>query len=293
MWLRILPALRVHCWGGLGSQLFAWALLEDLKIKYPQRKFRLILHQSGVTKRIEEIARFFPMESSICLDYVPVKHETDYRADELKFSLVNSIKTSFVSLLSSLRLLSNCNSDTDLDSVRFWTIQIRGHYSYRRITASTIAAMNSRANSQANNLINRFQSTRKEIAVHYRLGDLLILDSKGPIHSSRITEIIGFMTRTHEISRVVVYSDSPKEASHRFGGLSSEYKGPELNAWNTLLELQQFEVFISTNSKISIWATLIRAHFSPQLKNFVPREFERQFSCNLVLDNHRESITYY
>ena len=47
--------IRVHCWGGLGSQLYALSTAYDLKIKYPKRKIKLVLHTGGVTKRVSEL----------------------------------------------------------------------------------------------------------------------------------------------------------------------------------------------------------------------------------------------
>ena len=43
--------ISIHCWGGLGSQLFTWAMAEKIAKEYPRRKIKLVLHSSGVTKR--------------------------------------------------------------------------------------------------------------------------------------------------------------------------------------------------------------------------------------------------
>jgi hypothetical protein len=47
--------IYVHCWGGLGSQLFAYSISEYLHEKYPKKGIRLVLHTSGVTKRTPAI----------------------------------------------------------------------------------------------------------------------------------------------------------------------------------------------------------------------------------------------
>ena len=47
--------LRVHCWGGLGSQLFALAHAYELRRKFPNRKILLLLHTSGETERYSEL----------------------------------------------------------------------------------------------------------------------------------------------------------------------------------------------------------------------------------------------
>ena len=51
----LLPNLRIHSWGGLGSQLFAAHIVLRLKQQYPGRRVRVIVHTSGVTKRYTEL----------------------------------------------------------------------------------------------------------------------------------------------------------------------------------------------------------------------------------------------
>jgi hypothetical protein len=292
MRLPLLPPLRVHCWGGLGSQLFAWALFEDLRVKYPKRKMRLILHQSGVTKRTEEIAGFFPGECLIRADYASSIKVAQIGDSNVGLALTKSIQNLLVSLLYSLKLFSNCDADTNLVSVKFWTMQIRGHYSYRGISPATVAAMDTRARFHSRELVMSPNAINKGIAVQYRLGDLLTLGTKGPIHSARIICAIRSINGSHEISKVSIFSDSPDEALKRLDCFAIELVG-DMSAWDTLCNLQLFQYFISTNSKISIWTILIRAHFSPGLVNFAPKEFEYQFNCNLPVGNQASAIRYY
>ena len=47
--------LVIHCWGGLGSQLYAWAMAEMVQTKYPRRKIEIVFHSSGVTKRYSDL----------------------------------------------------------------------------------------------------------------------------------------------------------------------------------------------------------------------------------------------
>ena len=47
--------LRVHSWGGLGSQLFALSLIFDLVRKFPKKRIELIHHTAGVTRRLFEL----------------------------------------------------------------------------------------------------------------------------------------------------------------------------------------------------------------------------------------------
>ena len=51
--------IKLHCWGGLGSQLYAWALCERLANRFPKRRILLILHTDGITRRDSELDNLF------------------------------------------------------------------------------------------------------------------------------------------------------------------------------------------------------------------------------------------
>ena len=82
MKIKFFP-ISVHCWGGLGSQFFAWATVEKLKIKFPHREIRIILHTSGVTERFSEID-FLSKE-------ITLKQINDYKPSNNKIKLSSKI----------------------------------------------------------------------------------------------------------------------------------------------------------------------------------------------------------
>ena len=53
MILRLIPPIKIHCWGGLGSQLYALALAIDLKHRFYTRKIDTKTHQFNIIKRVE------------------------------------------------------------------------------------------------------------------------------------------------------------------------------------------------------------------------------------------------
>ena len=55
--LKILPRVRVHSWGGFGSQLFAMIIAERLIAKKGLRQIMIVFHTSGVTERELEIPK--------------------------------------------------------------------------------------------------------------------------------------------------------------------------------------------------------------------------------------------
>ena len=50
----VLPALRVHSWGGFGSQLFTAYIILKVQNRYPGRRIKVVVHTSGVTRRFSE-----------------------------------------------------------------------------------------------------------------------------------------------------------------------------------------------------------------------------------------------
>jgi len=145
MFLEGRTSLRVHCWGGLGSQLYAWALVEDLMHEFPHRKVQLVLHSSGVTKRQSDLD-FLGLELPLTViddfkDSLTVLHRTGKRNFMKKFKISRLVK--FV--LHTLGFLASANTNDEYKKIRRWTTQVRGHYSYRTISKETLSLMKIRS----------------------------------------------------------------------------------------------------------------------------------------------------
>ncbi len=83
--------LRVHCWGGLGSQLFALAHAYELHKKFPNRKILLLMHTSGVSERFSELDflgdfEFEIRQVRILNDHLSIKalKYVEYKESEIK-----------------------------------------------------------------------------------------------------------------------------------------------------------------------------------------------------------------
>ena len=50
----LLPVLKIHSWGGFGSQLFTAYVILKVQKRYPGRRIKVIVHTSGVTRRVSE-----------------------------------------------------------------------------------------------------------------------------------------------------------------------------------------------------------------------------------------------
>jgi hypothetical protein len=247
------PELRIHAWGGLGSQLFAVALLKDIEKNYSFRRITIFLHTGGVTRRIPEVVELFPEISF------------NYRDDFSKSSIgaapgMKTARTWYTSYLKGLLtltgLMQTCDDDNSFKRVRFWTQSIRGHYSYRTISPEFLLTLNDRLQLASQ----RIEGNDGVCSVHYRLGDLLNLENKHPIPPIAILDELERTCKASDISAIEIYSDSPSRALellHPHGGHNAF--APDLNTVSVLARATQTEHFIGTSSKVSFWIAGIRS----------------------------------
>ena len=256
MILRLIPPIKIHCWGGLGSQLYALALAIDLKHRFYTRKIEFVQHTSGVTKRNLEIdtSRF----SSIV-----IKTIDDFSNDST--SLI--AKTSFRKILSTilknclvfLGFLSSANNNLEFNSIRAWVLTIRGHYSYRTLNIDFYRILVDYFDlTSAKNKI----SENPIIGVHYRLGDLLSLSEKAPITVNEVIDSIMRARSKYIDAQVLVFSDSPDKAKDLLiPNLKDSFiQFIDRSTLSVINECVNADYFIGTNSKISIWIFNLRCH---------------------------------
>ena len=106
--------ISIHCWGGLGSQLFTWAMAEKIAKEYPRRKIKLVLHSSGVTTR----------DSSV--DFLSQKYQivniNDFQKNEDSLTSATTPRRTARDLLSnilqSLRFICHANTDDEFAEIR-------------------------------------------------------------------------------------------------------------------------------------------------------------------------------
>jgi hypothetical protein len=203
--------LNIHCWGGLGSQLFAIAIAYELSYLKLNREIRLVLHSSGVTLRESEISHLnLPFTIETLSDFSP--KTKDGKAPSYR-SQRNLFNVSLVRLLEFLRIIVFSG---ELSKVMPWTVQLRGHYTKRRIPQRILIDIYSLFESS----VVSFHDKHEEnfvTAMHYRLGDLVSLSNKSFIDPSRIAGALDFIHRDREDSRkeVTVYSDTIETAESK------------------------------------------------------------------------------
>jgi len=251
----ILRPIRIHVWGGLGSQLFAYALSLDLKSRFPSRRSTIVFHSSGVSRRLPELLEIANIDSFEVLDDYAHEELVD---DQSKKSRKSWLRQSLKAFLKYVGVLATANDDSQFRKVKWWVISIRGHYSYRHIEQNFFLRLETLLSERK---IKSAIDLQSALAVHYRLGDLVNLVEKCPDDPELVRrEILHIYSRLTPID-CVVFSDSPDLAAQTLNiEKIVEPRSLELNAIDTLIVCAKCRYFIGSSSKLSYWAVALRCN---------------------------------
>ena len=289
---------KIHCWGGLGSQMYAWALFERLQNKFPNRKFKLVFHTGGVTKRLPDLEPLFTKnEKDFVQDFESSEDSISGKSPNKK--LVGTIKKISIraikQVLISTGFIASANNELEFSELKPWVISLRGHYSELRIDLETILLMKTRAESSGSNFSVNVKQNKDLDVLHFRLGDLLSLAEKSPIDTKRITNAIqeAKAGRTHDIW---VLSDSPSQAVQLLQREDPEIRvkldDGSLDAWQSLMAMSNANIFIGTSSKLSIWAIIFRALLLQEALSYISKEVKHHVVANLA-ETERSVVNFY
>jgi hypothetical protein len=241
-----------------------------------------------VTRRTSEISPFFPGSVISVEDYAQTKHiEVGPRPAEAvnRKVIVRSLVVKFLKLFS---IVLDGDRSLGLAKVRFWTLQVRGHYSERRLNESALLQVRNMIIQSSQ--VQAFESGSQNIFVHYRLGDLLALQNKSPISSDRI---LGVLQDLHSRigSRICLFSDSPDTAHNLLtaGNLPVDI-ARDINVVDSLAILLNAQYFIGTNSKISVWAVILNSKSSFRVESYLPYELQHHIIANI---GSLQNLKYY
>lgn len=278
----LLPTLKVHCWGGIGSQLGAYSLYSELKVK-GERRIKLVLHSSGVTRRDDsDFKELFPkVDYSFVDDYRPKgpqKTQAAASLRNLRYWLSNALKDLLKGILNMTRLIifSEVKASRDLLP---WTVGVRCTYSNLIVSKAAVAEIDtSLRNWSAFKRGQSFSENQFQIICHYRLGDLLDLETKTHISPQNLSLLIRDNFRHSNVSNVLILTENPEFAKTNLIDLlnieySIHFSNPGVLAVLWLGTSASF--FIGTNSKVSIWISLLRAHNLMNPKStFLPQQMK-------------------
>ena len=291
------PNLSIHCWGGLGSQMYAWALAEGLRLRFPSRKLKLICHSSGVTKRHSEIHFVRHKFQVLQKDDFVGWNSADLSSETSHQSRIQVVRKLLGRLLDLSGFVIVDDGRNIVERVRPWTFQIRGHYSTQQLTLEVLNAM-SATSTELGQVLSNSNHIEKYVpfSFHYRLGDLVELHSKSPIHHLRIQGVISHINRdSNRDTEWLVSSDSPAIASSfladSFPDLPINIL--ELDAWRTVLRFINSRVFVGTNSKLSLWIAIFMLNRPFATQVYLPREIRHHLDSNITNLSSIKNLNFY
>ena len=255
---RILPTLYVHSWGGLGSQLFTAHVILRLQDKYPGRRLKVIAHTSGVTRRTVEFDfKKIGVVSKQIEDYFQPLNKDSTPPKHLPFSLHfrEKIKTLVSCVMLHLHIIEHANDEKSLDSIRPWTLNVRGHYTRLTLKHEHVNALFASTFKNETGVLTQ----KDKSIIHLRLGDLVQLSEKGPISLRRIETLVQFLGK--DLSSPLILSDSQiKEVKEflRNSKILLPLESENYDPISTLSTCIQSKIFIGTNAKLSLWAAIFR-----------------------------------
>jgi hypothetical protein len=135
------------------------------------------------------------------------------------------------------------------------------------------------------------------IAIHYRLGDLLSLGNKSFISSQTIVGAIHSQIPSIKNGEVNLFSDSIPAATEMLSELSDKFTivPHDRNTVQSIKSLSAYEVFIGTNSKISLWVVLFRLNEKDTDKytSLLPLSSRAEISRMIQNYGNLDSLNFY
>lgn len=281
--------IYVHSWGGLGSQLFACIVARRLISRFPERRVVLIFHSSGVTYRGVElnskISSSFTYEFRD--DYNPYGNSDDSSSDKSHVFFLRSV---ILRLLIKSGFIARLNKEADFDSLTPFLREVRGHYTGIHIRMEELKWI-----LDSMNLPN-MQKTKLDgsyTAMHLRLGDLLALKSKSHVDINQLIQSKKFFS---DSKRLLVYSDSePKEVLRIIGNRFEDFDIEilHLDTLGVIASCLYAQVFVGTNSKISLWIATLRLAFGYGSSTVLPRDLVMQVKHVITSIDYTQALLEY
>ncbi len=286
------PGAKIHVWGGFGSQLYGVYTFLLLRRQHPKRESQLVFHSSGVTARSPEVHLLNRNLPIIYIDDFSVSSRTEKLSTNhpLTLKLLRGLKT-FLGLLGFIDSLEPIGGHA---VTKFRTIQFRGHYTYFSLDQTLLAELIALPDELGIPLFELDKPIlESQMGIHFRLGDLLDLESKSYLDPKRISKLIQ-VDLSDSGCDVVVYTDSLDDfwTQIRDGikveNLSASSKDPI----TTIQELVRSNIFIGTTSKISIWICIFRCLTVGERISYMPIEMKLTLDRQLRFLNS-SGVKYY
>ena len=255
------PSVRIHCWGGFGSQLFGILQYWNLQRRFPGRKLVLIFHTSGVTRRNLEIKSLLRnIRFKVVNDFAEQrKRSTEQLKFTSKFGLVRAkFYAMFKVLLKKIGFLTDLENRKAYSAIKPWLFSVRGHYTNYPYCSADLLKLYELISSVDRDNLGK-ESLANVLTIQYRLGDLLHLPEKSFVDPKLLLDVTDSITDKSHISKTILLTDSPAEATKLLDASSRNWIIANQSPISTINICVASSEFIGTNSKISFWITVFRA----------------------------------
>lgn len=245
------PTLRIHCWGGLGSQLQALSFYLMVQSKFPNRNLQLILHTGGITERRSEIDFVSDRINLVSIHDFKNKVEKTNVNFLFRFNLRSIFKNLARNIFDYSRFV--ITNENRVMAIMPWTTQVRCSYSNIELSSDLIKNLGEIVQFPTKKIDNSF------IGVHLRIGDLVALKPESLVDTSTINKLINNLDQKEKIlNKVIVYSDSELNLDSFNSLIGFTIQLRNIDTINTIFDLTGPRVFIGTNSKVSLWVAIFR-----------------------------------
>ena len=268
---RFFPALRVHSWGGLGSQLFTAQLILKLKHRFPHRKIKVILHTAGVTRREAEFdfkTLGVKVKQIEDFSFRDKQSRGEVSFDKFQTGFFHLIKHLGLLILRKFHFIISADDEEHFALLRIWTFMIRGHYTQLAIEKDLVRELYELVSNQGK------VSSRDEykIIVHCRLGDLLKLSQKSPIDALRLDTLLENLNVSPQAVLVVTDSSFNEFMEYSTGTrILNNCQYRNFSSFETLQKCIFAQDFIGTGAKLSMWAAIFR-YFLMNMNTYLPED---------------------
>ena len=262
--------LKIHCWGGLGSQLLALNYYLRVQELYPRKRIILVLHTGGITARNSEIDFLNDKINLLKVDDYRVGSKDKQSLTTDSNSMFNFVKVSIKSLANNFRFV--ITDDKKVLKVKFWTFSVRCTYTSNILRKQDIVHMADILGIISNS------SEQNFTGVHYRMGDLPTLKPSALVPLDSVSKVINDLVKAGTvIDKVRIYSDSIIENSNLQlpKEIDSEWKS--VDTLQTISELSKARYFIGTSSKVSLWVAIFRWALNTPGDVYLPSSIMNQF----------------